>query len=92
MIFWRGGKAGFVGGIKYAIRGFFQSQFSATSETPSPDIDITWYGIEKTSSFSGIEKLASFSGIEKVAEYTGQEKQSSFSGIEKTSVFSGVKQ
>jgi hypothetical protein len=33
MINWRNGKAGFVGGLKYAIKGFFQYTHSITSTT-----------------------------------------------------------
>ena len=33
MINWRNGKAGFVGGLKYAIKGFFKYAHSVTSET-----------------------------------------------------------
>lgn len=36
MIIWRSGKGGFVGGLKYAIRGFIASSHSNTSETPIP--------------------------------------------------------
>ena len=33
MINWRNGKAGFVGGLKHAIKGFFRYSHSITSET-----------------------------------------------------------
>ena len=38
MINWRNGKGGFVGGLKTAIKGFFQYAHSITSETVIPPL------------------------------------------------------
>lgn len=35
---WRNGKGGFVGGLKYIIKGFFQYSHSLTSEAPEPNL------------------------------------------------------
>jgi len=57
MINWRNGKGGFVGGLKYAIKGLFQFAHSITSAAPtppSPDCDIGFEGkIEGTIAFEG---------------------------------------
>ena len=37
MINWRNGKGGFVGGLKYIIKGVFQFAHSVTSVGPTPD-------------------------------------------------------
>ena len=38
MINWRNGKGGFIGGLKTAIRGFFQYAHSITSEAVAPTL------------------------------------------------------
>lgn len=37
MINWRGGRGGFVGGIKHLVKGVFQQTYSSTSAAPTPD-------------------------------------------------------
>jgi hypothetical protein len=47
MINWRGGKGGFVGGIKTLIKGVFQFAYSKTSVAPvgpTPDCFVTFIG------------------------------------------------
>lgn len=44
---WRNGKGGFVGGLKYIIKGVFQYAHSITSATPvgpTPDCFVTFIG------------------------------------------------
>lgn len=44
---WRNGKAGFVGGLKYIIKGVFQFAHSITSAAPvgpTPDCFVTFIG------------------------------------------------
>ena len=45
MIIWRNGKAGFVGGIKRLIGGFFDVYHSATSSAPTSPTITSYYTI-----------------------------------------------
>lgn len=57
MIFWRDGKAGYVGGLKHKIKGFFQFRYTVTSEDPVPAIgDIIIYAQEKPIKVHSYEK------------------------------------
>lgn len=91
MINWRNGKAGFVGGLKYAIKGFFQYAYSVTTATAKPLSDATFSGIVKSNIYSGAVKTATYSGIVKSDTFSGEVKESSYSGIIKSSTFSGIR-
>ena len=72
MISWRNGKGGFVGGLKTAIRGFFQFAHSVTSETVSAPT--TSFAIRSAISSDGTgirSNIGSTLGIESVITQDG---------------------
>ena len=75
MINWRNGKAGFVGGLKYIIKGVFQFAHSITSATPpSVDAPLTSFAVSSliSSDGSGIRSnIGSTLGIESAISSDG---------------------
>tara|TARA_R110000803_G_scaffold115793_5_gene184361 strand:- start:8139 stop:8417 length:279 start_codon:yes stop_codon:yes gene_type:complete len=90
MINWRSGKAGFVGGLKYAIRGVFQFAHSVTSEAPVVVYSVKFKGYIRESVYGGIPKSASFTGVVKQSAFSGIIIETQFTGVAKETAFSGV--
>ena len=79
MIFWNTGKAGFVGGLKHAIKGAYSYLRSSTSVGPLPP------GIEWVEDFDGILVNQVFNGL--------LDNTQRFDGILKSeAIFNGVVQ
>lgn len=80
MINWRGGKAGFVGGIKHNIKGFFRAVYAVTSTAPVDPVDpvdppvvvpptpfFTIYSsASKIQKFSSVTKISIESNVEPI--------------------------
>ena len=71
MINWRTGLAGFVGGSKHLLKGFFSYQYSVTTETPTPAAPVATTrsavitGSGNTRTISGSGNIRSLSGSSK---------------------------
>jgi len=78
MIKWREGKAGFVGGSKRFIKGFFDFSFTLTSEdVEPPEPDPVPSGNKRTLSFNSLNRSTMSKSLNRTSGLTSKNRKMS---------------